>query len=176
MFRRFATQSALLILSGYSALLFASSFGRINGQFAVSPQGSAQYQIPIWTPPGIRGIQPNLSLSYDSHRSYGIMGPGWAIGGLSAIARCNPTFAQDATPAPITLTSADGLCLDGNRLRPAPAGQSTTYQTEIANFALVTANGTAGNGPSYFVVQGNLHELHLRPLRQRDHYRDDRNR
>jgi RHS repeat-associated protein len=81
------------------------------------------------------------------------MGPGWTITGLSAIARCNPTYAQDGTPAPITLSAADGLCLDGNRLRGNPIG-SSVYQTEIANFSLVTASGTAGAGPSFFTVQG----------------------
>ena len=102
-------------------------------------------------PPGIHGLQPNLALLYDSHVPNGLMGPGWTLTGLSAISRCNPTFAQDGTPAPITLTTADGLCLDGNRLRTAGAG---VYQTEIANFSQVTASGTAGSGPSYFTVQG----------------------
>jgi len=82
------------------------------------------------------------------------MGPGWTLNGLSTISRCNPTYAQDGTPAPITLTTADGLCMDGKRLRGVPAGSTTTYQTEIANFAQVTASGTAGNGPAYFTVQG----------------------
>ena len=88
---------------------------------------------PDMDTPGIRGIQPHLALTYDSQLSYGLMGPGWTITGLSAISRCNPTFAQDGTPAPITLTAADGLCLDGNRLRGDPVG-SSVYQTEIANF------------------------------------------
>jgi RHS repeat-associated protein len=143
---------ALLALttSVFSTNAFAA-VGRTPGQFGVSPTGGAQYSIPLWTPPGIRGIQPNLALVYDSHLSYGLMGPGWTLNGLSTIARCNPTFAQDGTPAPITLTAADGLCLDGNRLRTTG---TNTYQTEIANFSQVTASGTAGNGPSYFTVQG----------------------
>jgi RHS repeat-associated protein len=139
----------------------ASSFGRTVGQFDVSHSGSAQYSIPIWTPPGIRGIQPNLTITYDSHLSYGFMGPGWTLTGLSAITRCNPTYAQDGTPAPLTLTLSDRFCLDGNRLRLTSSenlstyGEAgTTYQTEIANFSNVTANGTAGNGPSNFTVQG----------------------
>jgi RHS repeat-associated protein len=128
-----------------------ASYGRTAGQFAVSPEGSAQYSIPIWTPPGVRGIQPQLTLAYDSQLGYGLMGPGWTLSGLSAISRCNPTYAQDSFPAPITLTISDGLCLDGNRL--VTTG-TATYQTEIANFSQVTASGTAGNGPSYFTVQG----------------------
>jgi RHS repeat-associated protein len=38
-------------------------------------------------------------------------------------------------------------------LRGNPVG-SSVYQTEIANFSLVTASGTAGAGPSFFTVQG----------------------
>ena len=150
--RRFAC-----VLTALAVLVFANvgwattSVGRTPGHFEVSRRGSAQYSIQLWTPPGIRGIQPKLSLTYDSQLSYGLMGPGWMLTGLSAIARCNPTYAQDGTPAPITLTTADGLCLDGNRLRTT---SGAVYQTEIANFSQVTAAGTAGNGPSYFTVQG----------------------
>jgi RHS repeat-associated protein len=151
----FAIASSAITPNAYAAV------GHTPGQFAVSPTGSAQYSISIWTPPGIRGIQPKLGLTYDSHLSYGIMGPGWTVNGLSTISRCSATYAQDVTPASITLTMADVFCLDGNRLRLTSSenlstyGEAgTTYQTEIANFANVTANGTAGNGPSYFTVQG----------------------
>src|SRR5258708_11022309 len=151
----------LTLISSLSSTNAFAAVGRTPGQFAVSPSGGAQYSISIWTPPGIRGVQPNLALIYDSHLSYGLMGPGWTIKGLSAISRCNRTYAQDGTPGPIALTMADAFCLDGNRLRLTSSenlstyGQpGTTYQTEIANFSNVTANGTAGNGPSYFTVQG----------------------
>ena len=80
-----------------------SSFGHIRGQFAVSPpSGAAQYSIPIWTPPGIRGVQPSLALVYNSQSPSGILGPGWSLAGLSAITRCNRTYAQDGAAAPIT--------------------------------------------------------------------------
>ena len=157
---RLAIALVAMMVSGLSMSAFGA-FGRTQGQFAVSQMGSAQYSIPIWTPPGIHGIQPNLALTYDSHLPYGVMGPGWALNGLSAISRCNRTYAQDGTPAPIALTMADAFCLDGNRLRLTSSetlstyGEAgTTYQTEIANFSNVIANGVAGNGPSYFTVQG----------------------
>jgi RHS repeat-associated protein len=139
-----------------------AAVGRTPGQFGVSATGSAQYTIPIWTPPGVRGVQPHLALVYDSQSPHGIMGPGWTLGGLSRISRCNRTYAQDGTSEAVTLTYADAFCLDGNRLRLTSSetlstyGQaSTTYQTEIANFSNVTASSTlAGNGPAYFTVQG----------------------
>jgi RHS repeat-associated protein len=151
----------ILLLSVFSPDAFAG-VGHTPGQFGVSSTGSAQYTIPIWTPPGIRGLQPHLALAYDSGSPAGILGPGWNLAGLSTIARCNRTYAQDGTPAAITLTMADAFCLDGRRLRLTSSetlstyGQpGTTYQTEIANFSDVTAYGTAGNGPSYFTVKGN---------------------
>jgi RHS repeat-associated protein len=136
--------------------------GRTAGQFGVSSVGSAQYTIPIWTPPGIRALQPRLALSYDSTSPMGILGPGWNLSGVSAITRCNRTYAQDSLPAAVTLTAADAFCLDGRRLRLTSSenlstygAANTTYQTEIANFSLVTASSTlAGNGPSYFTVKG----------------------
>ena len=150
----------LALVSLFSSLFAAHAFateGRTAGQFAVSPLGGAQYQIPIWAPPGPRGIQPNLALVYNSQSGVGPLGIGWGIAGLGAITRCNKTYAQDTTPAAVALATSDGYCLNGNRLRLTGGtygAASSTYQTEIADFSNVTANGTAGNGPASFTVQG----------------------
>jgi len=134
----------------------ATSVGRTGGQFAVSSTGAAQYTIPIWAPPGPQGMQPNLTLIYNSHQGNGILGVGWGLSGLSSINRCNLTYAQDAAPASVALVTTDGLCLDGKRLRltsGTPGAAGSTYQTEIADFSNVTAVGVAGNGPASFSVQ-----------------------
>src|SRR5579859_3384020 len=94
-----------------------ASVGRTPGSFSVSPTGAASYTIPIWAPPGPRGVQPNIALTYNSRQGNGYLGVGWSLGGLSSIYRCNLTFAQDGAPGPITLTTSDGLCMDGKRLR-----------------------------------------------------------
>lgn len=139
----------------------AQTVGRTPGQYVVSPTGSAHYSIPIWTPPGPRGIQPSLGIAYNSQSGTGMLGPGWQLQGLSSITRCNLTVAQDGAAAPVMLSYGDRFCLDGQRLRLTSSeslstyGQdSTTYQTEIANFSNVTAHGEAGFGPAYFSVQG----------------------
>jgi RHS repeat-associated protein len=134
-----------------------AAVGRTPGTFNVSPTGAATYSIPIWAPPGPRGIQPALSLIYNSQSGAGTLGVGWSLAGLGSIDRCNKTYAQDTTPAAVALVTSDGYCLNGNRLRLTGGTYGTagsTYQTEIANFSNVTANGSAGNGPAYFTVQG----------------------
>ena len=143
---------------GVAAALTVTSAGRTPGQFSVSAFGGAAYQIPLWTPPGARGIDPHLSLVYMSGGPDGPLGPGWMLAGLSAITRCGKTFASSVgSPAPIKLTTSDDICLDGNRLRLTGGSQlaaGSTYQTEIEIFSRVTAFSSAGNGPSYFIVEG----------------------
>lgn len=134
-----------------------AAVGRTAGSFNVSSTGTASYQIPIWMPPGPNGLQPHLAISYDSRASDGTMGPGWSIAGLSAITRCNKTFAQDTAPAAVALNATDGYCLNGNRLRLISGtygAAGSTYQSEMADFSQITANGAAGNGPASFTVQG----------------------
>jgi hypothetical protein len=102
-----------------------------------------------------------LALVYNSRAGNGYLGVGWTLSGLSAIYRCNKTFAQDGAGAAVTLTESDGYCLDGQRLRLTSTGNygqdTSTYQTELANFSNVTAYGGTGSGntggPAYFIVQ-----------------------
>jgi hypothetical protein len=140
------------------ALLAATSAGRTAGQFAVSAMGAATYQIPIWTPPGARGLEPHLAITYASGSPDGMMGPGWNVSGLSSISRCNKTYAENGgSPAAVTLTTSDDFCIDGNRLRVTSGtygAAGSQYMTEIATFSRATSYGTAGNGPSYFIVEG----------------------
>src|SRR5258708_4726728 len=149
-----ALLSLLLTVASTHAL---AAVGRTPGTFNVSPTGAATYAIPMWATPGPRGFQPALSLIYNSQSGAGTLGVGWALAGVGSIYRCNETSAQDTTIAPVALVTSDGYCLNGNRLRLTGGTYGTagsTYQTEIANFSNVTANGTAGNGPAYFTVQG----------------------
>ena len=146
------SSNALLIGSAHAT----TGAGHTQGTFAVSASGAATYSIPIWAPPGPRGVQPHIALVYNSQVGNGPFGVGWSLAGLSSIYRCNLTFAQDGTPAPIGLVTSDGYCMDGQRLRLTGGTYGTagsTYQTEIANFINVTAYGAAGNGPAYFIAQ-----------------------
>jgi hypothetical protein len=154
-------RNQLLLVISIAVLAFLNgeaiaAVGRTAGQFNVSQFGSAQYTIPIWAPPGPRGVQPQISLFYDSGSSKGPLGVGWSLAGLGQISRCAKTVAQDTIAAPVALVAGDGYCLNGARLRLTSGTYGvtgSTYQTEIADFSTITASGTAGNGPASFTVK-----------------------
>ncbi len=121
----------------------------------VSPTGAATCQIPIFTSPGTAGVQPNISLGYSSQSGNGILGYGWNIVGLSAITRSSKTIYNDDVKGGVNLDANNRFSLDGNRLICTSGTYGTAssqYRTEIESFVRVTAYGTAGTGPSYFIV------------------------
>lgn len=90
--------------------------GAIPGSFAVSQTGSATYSIPLAVPPGRMGMEPNLSITYNSSAGEDFVGVGFALSGLSAITRCPANLAQDGLIRAVRYDDADRLCLDGARL------------------------------------------------------------
>lgn len=133
-----------------------AAVGNTQGIASVTPNGSASYSIPIFTPPGTHGMQPSLSLDYSSASRSGWVGYGWSIGGLSSIYRCSKTWAQDGESRSVRLDLSDRYCLDGNRLRlvlGAHGGTGAEYRTEIESFTRVMSYGSAGNGPGYFIAE-----------------------
>ena len=90
--------------------------GALDGDFTVTPNGSAQYSISLRVSPGRQAMHPKLSLSYDSRRGDGILGKGWGVAGLTRLHRCPKTPAQDGFRGGIELTNEDSLCLDDSRL------------------------------------------------------------
>jgi hypothetical protein len=156
---RSSARLALAIVVLALPVIGSAATGRTPGSFTVTANGAAQYSIPLWVPPGVRGVQPNLALVYNSQAGNGLYGQGWFLSGLSAISRCNRTVAQDGIASSPQLDNNDRFCVDGNRLRTVPAGATygadgTSYQTEIADFTSFVSHGTAGVGPSYFTAKG----------------------
>jgi hypothetical protein len=127
----------------------------LEGQFAVNQSGAATYTIPIQVPPGIAGIEPKLSLNYNSQSGNGLLGVGWSLGGLSAITRCPRTMAQDNVRGSVNFDLNDRYCLDGQRLiaiNGADGGDGTEYRTEVESYSKIISYGSAGNGPAWFKV------------------------
>lgn len=149
---------AVVCIAFTAASSASGATGRTPGNATISPSGAASYSIPLWTPPGIRGLSPNLALVYSSRSGDGLAGVGFTVAfGQSIITRCNQTIVQDGAAGLATLAATDMFCLDGNRLRltgGTHGAANSTYQTELETFSKITAKNTAGVGPQYFEVWG----------------------
>jgi RHS repeat-associated protein len=136
--------------------------GKLAGSAGTSG-GAATYSIPIALPPGRRGMQPSLSLDYSSRAGNSIAGMGWSLSGLSSLHRCPATIEQDGMVGAVSLTNADKLCLDGQRLIPTVGvyGQlNTVYDTEIESFVRVTQlGGDLQSASTYFEVETKSGEI-----------------
>ncbi|WP_338263266.1 RHS repeat-associated core domain-containing protein [Corallococcus caeni] len=129
--------------------------GLSKGASSVSPDGTAKYTLPLWVPDGRAGMQPALTLSYQGNSGSNMLGQGWSITGLSAVARCPRTLAQDGRVEGISFTSADAFCLDGQRLIAIQGGygaSGTEYRTEQESFSKVVSLEADGSGPALFKV------------------------
>jgi RHS repeat-associated protein len=133
-----------------------TSAGETKGSFAVTDNGSASYKVGIKVPPGTNGMQPTLSIAYDSLTPNSYLGIGWNISGLSAITRCPATIASEGFSDPVDYDSNDKLCLDGQRLTAVNGiylNSGTEYRTENEVFSKILSSGAAGNGPALFTVK-----------------------
>lgn len=131
--------------------------GSVPGQFSVSQSGAATYTVPIAVPPGTAGVQPQLSVNYNSQSGNGLLGIGWSLSGLSVITRCPSSLAIDNKVGGVALDETDRFCLDGKRLMGLPGApdygsNGKEYRTEIDNFSRIISYGISGAGPSYFKV------------------------
>lgn len=130
--------------------------GSIPGSYNVTPTGALTYAIPIDIPAGTAGIQPNLSLVYNSQMGSGIMGIGWNLAGLSQITRTPQNLYVDGNIDGVDLQRNDRFALDGNRLILVSGGYgyaNSEYVTEMESFSKITANLTTSNGPTWFKVE-----------------------
>ena len=136
----------------------AGVVGAIPATVDVSALGGATYSIPIQLPEGINGMQPNLSIVYNSQSGNGLLGWGWNLGGVSAITRVGTTLFHELTTLPVDFEH-DRFVLDGQRLM-AISGEygcdQTEYKTEIDGLNKIVSHCAATdttNGPAWFEVR-----------------------
>ena len=115
--------------------------GTIPGAIDVSPMGAATYTIPIEVVPGTQGMQPNLSIVYNSMGGMGLLGSKWDLEGLSSISRCAKTNYYDGTIESLKF-NAYAFSLDGKRLVKA----DNQYAAEAEDFMRITLNN------NYFIA------------------------
>ncbi len=130
--------------------------GMTEGKLSVDKNGAATYSIPVFTVPGTAGMQPEISLNYNSQSKGGIAGYGWSLGGLSTITRGPKTLALDGMVSGVEFSREDQYYLDGQRLvrmgGSAHSYAGAEYRLEHDNLTRVVAQGSTGNGPESFKV------------------------
>lgn len=153
--------SAVGLVVFSSASQAAELVGATAGELGVSPSGSASYSIPIAVPAGTTGLQPKITLQYDSLSGNGLAGMGWSVGGLASISRCPTSYNLDGTAAgspgldPVDFDANDKYCLNGQRLVTvlgAYGANGTEYRTTQDEFSRIISYGAAGSGPQWFKV------------------------
>ena len=131
--------------------------GTLPGFIDVNSLGESVYEIPIHVPPGTAGMQPSLSIAYNSNYPDGPLGIGWHIKGLSEIRRVPRNFYHHGMINGVDLQADDIFALDSNRLiltsQHSYGANGSEYRTEVETFSKIIAHGTAGTGPSYFIVE-----------------------
>ena len=138
----------LSLLFSLSALQHAEAtdvVGSPAGQFAVSPTGAATYSIPIDVPPGIGGMQPQISIVYNSQSGMGNVGWGCSISGLSAITRGVKDVYHDGQAKGLRYEDDDAYFLDGKRLVHVSGVEGAVgclYHPEGEPFTEVTIKGS----------------------------------
>lgn len=127
--------------------------GSVPSNFWVDQAGSARYDIPIEVPPGTNGLVPNLSFSYNSQQSNGLLGIGWTLNGIGIITRVPSTKEDDGIADVVNFNELDRFALNGERLI-AVSGEygrdGTIYRTKNNNFTKVVSIGQANGSPAYF--------------------------
>lgn len=119
-----------------SADVYSDTVGATPGDFRVDEGGSGNYSIPIATLPGTAGLTPKLSLDYSARSPSGLLGPGFRLGGSSAIQRCRTSVEAGDGPGPhagidFQNDRYDGgaaSCIDGERMFRTPGENNVEDQ------------------------------------------------
>ena len=131
----------------------------IPWEAGLSTSGGATFDIDVATPPGTNGMDPPLSLHYDSQvAGQSFIGPGWESFGLPSIARC-----------PLR---PDAFCATGNsdRLVAIKGGygmEGTEYRANVQAFTRTISHGSANGEPEWFEISnidGLTYEMGARPI------------
>lgn len=136
-------------------IINAQSVGVLEGSPGVSLDGSSSYTVPLKLPSGVAGLQPDLSLVYNSRSSDGLAGWGWNLSGLSNITRGSTTAYHNGIVRPLKMNADDNFYLDGQLLMPISGtngGDGTEYKLESENYSKIQSYGGYNGDPVWWKV------------------------
>lgn len=145
--------------------------GAIPATVDVSALGGAVYSIPIQVPGGINGMQPELSVVYNSQSGNGLLGWGWNLGGVSSVTRVGKSLYFDGMVNGVNLDKHDRFALDGQRLvvldNSGYHANGAQFKTELDGMSkIVSYAEDTVTGPKRFkvwTVDGLILEYGLTP-------------
>lgn len=108
-------------------------------KLAATPNGSLSTNLEFILPPGTKGVVPNLSFSYTSGGSNGILGVGWELSGLYSIHR-DPSFGVNYDGTDDFVSSLSGQLVD-------VSGNRREYHARKESWVRYIPNGICGDGP-----------------------------
>ena len=120
--KSFKKQRSKVVKRVLLSLLFLFTTFAIFSQ-TITPSGAFIYSYPIDLPPGTNGVQPAVSLVYNSQKGNGIVGMGWVLSGF-------PEISRD-TSYPVNWNDNDHFVYNGQRLIKDSYG---LYHTESESF------------------------------------------
>ena len=123
--------------------------GEIKSTASVTPTGAANVEVPLTFPSGINGMEPKLSIAYNSQGGIGMLGYGTELSGLSAISRTEKSKFFDGERERVKFKEDGAFVMDGQRLIKNANGN---YETYIYSLTKIEPIGKIGNGPAYFKV------------------------
>ena len=129
--------------------------GTPTTSFGVSQMGGATYSIHIDCPKGINGVEPDLSIVYDSQAGNGPLGMGFGLSCMSSITFTHSDVFHDGCVKPLSYDWTDSLALDGRRLHIKSGTHGTVgavYTPEGDPFTTVTIMEEGSTGNIFFRV------------------------
>ena len=129
----------------------SNEVGQIIINSGTSSTGARTYEVPIDVYPGMRGFNPQLSLSYNSQQGNSVIGVGWSVSGLPMIVRSGKTMYYEGKPQGIVMDNSDAFVLNGIRLiKTSTASSYILYESEQGNIKV--KGYVSGNIMKYFEV------------------------
>jgi RHS repeat-associated protein len=119
--------------------------------------GGVSFTVPIKVPDGIKGISPQVTISYSSNGGgNGFTGHGWSLAPLSQISRAGKNYFHNGQSTPVEFTGGnDAFLLDGQRLMlisGTNGANGSVYGTENEQWSRIEAIGGDGHSPVSFKV------------------------